>query len=108
MPTRKELIEQCKARGLHGYSRKSKQELEALLAPQETGHEQEKEKEKEKESPDQDSVATMPPESVTEQSEQSKPPIATLPLRAWAHTWVAVCLGIPPYLRPYIKPYPNT
>ena len=36
MPSRKELLDQCKARGLRGYSTKTKSELEALLAGEDT------------------------------------------------------------------------
>ena len=82
MPTRKELIEECKARGLHGYSRKSKQELEAMLAPID------------------ETVEPSPPEPTG--------PSPILPLKSWAHSWISVCLGVPPYLLPYIKsPLPN-
>ena len=26
-----------------------------------------------------------------------------LPQRAWTRSWISVCLGIPPYLLPYMK-----
>ncbi len=93
MPTRKELIAECRARGLHGYSRKSKQELELLLASPLSV---------------QEPPATVPPDDVTESpkpSETAETPNDTvpLPLHVFSQAWVSVCLGIPPYLLPYMK-----
>jgi hypothetical protein len=102
MPTRKELMEQCKARGLHGYSRKSKQELEVLLAPQEP--------ELESNLPEQghDTNAEVTATEQTDPTEPAETPNTTIPLCTWTRAWISVCLGIPPYLLPYIKsPPPN-
>ena len=82
MPTRKELMEQCKVRGLHGYSRKSKQELEAILAaPPEP-------------EPEPELVPAPPPPTI------SAVPNAT---HDWVKNWFADCVGIPPHLRPRFK-----
>lgn len=73
MPTRKELMEQCKAHGLHGYSRKSKQELEAMLA--------------------------APPEPPTTPAAPNATPLT----HEWFHIWFADCVGIPLHLRHQFK-----
>lgn len=96
MPTRKELIEECKVRGLHGYSRKSKQELELLLAPQVL--------ELDQGSTMQPDIVAVPP---SEESTQLHSLSTVIPLRIWTQAWVSVCLGIPPYLLSYIKSPPS-
>jgi hypothetical protein len=87
-------MEQCRSRGIHGYSRKSKQELEELLAP--VIEVQPEPTEPIDPQPTEPTPETMAPESTVT-------PNVTLPLRVFSQSWVSVCLGIPPYLLPYIK-----
>jgi hypothetical protein len=84
-------MEQCRSRGFHGYSRKSKQELEELLAPVIEVQ------------PEPSEPTETEPQPNEPTPESSVTPNVTLPLREWVHTWVSVCLGIPPYMLPYIK-----